>query len=223
MHPLGTIGGMKYTMSKEALSKLALIRGAVDGRYSVKKAAERLKLSERRVKQLKKAFKEQGESAFVHGNSGRHPANYTDEQLRNHSIALKKSSRYGDTNFTHFRELLAEREGIRISYTALRGILKRAGITSKRKHRAEGRRFRRRSRRSAFGEMLQADASSHQWFAGGKRCAPHGFIGDAAGRITGLYFCQNECLMGYLEAMRQTLAQSAFRLNCTRIKREYSS
>ena len=197
-------------MSKEALGKLALIQGAVEGRYTVKEASLRLGLGTRRVKQLKKAFREQGESAVIHGNSGRHPANSTDGAVRDQIIALKKSNAYSETNFAHFKELLAEREGIQISYTALCGILKHAGIPSKRKHRAEGRRFRRRKRRSAFGEMLQADASSYDWFGTGRRSALHGFIDDATGQITGLYFCQNECLRtivrwGYLEALRQTL------------------
>jgi hypothetical protein len=53
--------------------------------------------------------------------------------------------------------------------------------------------------------MLQSNASSHDWFETGRRCALHGFIDDATGKLTGLYFCQNECLMGYLEVLRQTL------------------
>jgi transposase len=196
---------MKYIMSKETLGKLVLIQGAVEGRYTVTEVARRLNLSTRRVKQIKKAFREQGETAVIHGNSSRHPANYTDEELRAKIITFKKSDIYSETNFTHFMELLAEREGIQISYTALCSILKGAGITSKRKHRSGGRRFRRRKRREAFGEMLQAEASPYDWFGDGKRYVLHGFIDDATGRITGLYFCQNECLMGYLEVLRQTL------------------
>ena len=196
---------MKYIMSKEALGKYALIKGAVEGRYTVSEVARRLDVSERRIKQLKKAYKDQGESAFIHGNSGRHPANYTDETIREKIISLKKSDDYSGTNFTHFRELLCEREAIQVSYTALCGILKSAGIRSKKKHRTAGKRFRRRNRRSAFGEMLQADASSYDWFADGQRYSLHGFIDDSTGKITGLYFCKNECLMGYLEVLRQTL------------------
>ncbi|MDR0474606.1 MAG: hypothetical protein LBH43_13160 [Treponema sp.] len=45
---------MKYIMSKETLGKLALIQGAVEGRYTVTEVARRLNLSTRRVKQLKK-------------------------------------------------------------------------------------------------------------------------------------------------------------------------
>jgi len=194
-------------MSKKALKKLALIQGAVEGRYTVREVAQRLGLSERRVKQLKKAFRMRGEEACIHGNSHRHPVNYTDDTLRAHIVALKKSFAYSETNFAHYRELLAERESIQISYSALCGILKNAGIQSKRKHRTGGKHFKRRNRRRAFGELLQADASSYDWFGNGQRCSLHGFIDDATGQITGLFFCQNECLMGYLEVLRHTLTQ----------------
>jgi transposase len=186
-------------MSKETLAKLTVIQGAVEGHYTVKEAAHKLSLSTRRIKQLKRAFRK-------HGNSFRHPVNYTDEKLRERIVGLKKSAIYSEANFTHFQELLAEHENIQISYAALSRVLKGAGITSKRSRRAGGKRYKRRDRRAAFGEMLQADATSYDWFGAGQRCALHGSIDDATGRITDLYFCQNECLMGYLEVLRQTLA-----------------
>ena len=136
--PLTKIGGMKYIMSKEAAGKLAVIQGAVEGKYTVMEAARKLNLGTRRIKQLKKAFKDQGINALIHGNSGRHPGNYTDESLREKIITLKKSGLYSGTNFTHFKELLQERESIK------------AGIVSKRKRKTEGRRYRRRNRRSAL-------------------------------------------------------------------------
>jgi len=98
---------MKYTMSEQALWKLALIKAAVEGKYTVNEVARKLSLGARRVKQLKKAFREHGASAVIHGNSGRHPANYTDQTLREKIIALKKSDNYNQTNFTHFKELRA--------------------------------------------------------------------------------------------------------------------
>ncbi|MDR1030295.1 MAG: helix-turn-helix domain-containing protein, partial [Treponema sp.] len=68
-------------MSKTELGKLAIIQGAVEGVYTVKEAALRLHLGERRIKQLKKEFRLHGEGAVIHGNAGKHPANYTDETL----------------------------------------------------------------------------------------------------------------------------------------------
>ena len=53
--------------------------------------------------------------------------------------------------------------------------------------------------------MLQADGTPFDWFGNGKKYSLHGFIDDATGKITGLYMCKNECLLGYLEVLRQTL------------------
>jgi hypothetical protein len=65
--------------------------------------------------------------------------------------------------------------------------------------------FRRRKRRDSNGELLQIDATSYDWFDTGESLALHGFIDDAEGKITGLYMCKNECLMGYLEVLRAAL------------------
>jgi hypothetical protein len=64
---------MKYTMSKDELGKLTVIQGAVEGLYTVKEATRRLHLSGRRIKQLKKEFREQGAGAVIHGNAGSTP------------------------------------------------------------------------------------------------------------------------------------------------------
>jgi transposase len=138
---------MKYMMSAGELEKLSLIKGAIDGVYTVREAAKRLKLSGRHIKRLKRRVREEGDGAVIHGNSGKHPANYTDEELRSSIIALKKTALYEGANFTYFRELLEERENISISYAALCRILKGAGMMPKRKHRDSGKTFARRKRR----------------------------------------------------------------------------
>lgn len=194
-------------MNQKDMARLALIQGAIDGKYTVAETARKLGLCVRRVKQLKRAVRLNGPQAVIHGNAGRHPANYTDEALRERIIALKGTDDYREANFTHYRELLAEREGIEISYTNLCGVLKKAGIESKRKHRTDGRQFTRRKRKEKPGELLQADATSFDWFGRGTRAALHGFIDDATGKITALYLCENECLMGYLEVLRTTLRE----------------
>ena len=194
-------------MREKEAERYALINEALrEGTYTVKYLAKRLGVSERRVKQLKKGVKERGVEAVIHGNSGRHPANYTAGALREQIIRLKKSERYSSFNYTYFQEMLEEREGIKVSYSTVRTILNGAGLRSKRKHTGE-KRFRRRPRREHFGEMLQADATPYDWFGSGKRSGLHGFIDDGTGKITGLYLCENECLAGYLEVLRQTLTR----------------
>jgi transposase len=139
---------MKYTMSRKELARLTVIQGTIEGVYTVSEAAKRLHLSERRIKQLKQKVRDQGEGAVIHGNSGKHPANYKDDELRSRIIKLKKSREYTDTNFTHFKELLEERENIRVSYGTVSSILKGAGIESKKRHRGGGKRFRKRRRKN---------------------------------------------------------------------------
>jgi hypothetical protein len=56
--PSYILGGMKYMMSTEELGKRSLIRGAIDGVYTVREAVKRLKLSERHVKRLKRRVRE---------------------------------------------------------------------------------------------------------------------------------------------------------------------
>jgi hypothetical protein len=112
-------------------------------------------------------------------------------------IAIKKSGGYAGTSFTRFREPHMKRENIETSCGALPAVLQNAGIKPKRARRG-GRRFKRRERRGREGEHLQAGASRYHWFGTGTRSALHGFIDDAAGKITALYFIWHECLMGYL-------------------------
>lgn len=47
-------------MSKKELLKHYVIKNAVDGQLTVNQAAERLNLSTRRIKQLKKEYREKG-------------------------------------------------------------------------------------------------------------------------------------------------------------------
>ena len=79
-----------------------------------------------------------------------------------------------------------------------------AGIKSPKKHR-KTKLHHRRKRKECEGMMLQADGTPFDWFEDGNQYSIHGFIDDATGKITGLYMCKNECLLGYLEVLRQTL------------------
>ena len=56
---------------------------------------------------------------------------------------------------------------------------------------------------SGLGELIQIDASPHDWFEGrGPRCALIVFIDDATGRLTALQFAPCETTRAYLRALR---------------------
>ena len=64
-------GRMKYQMSQKESLKLEVIQYACQGLLTVEQAARRLGLSARRIKQLKKGFRERGVEAVIHGNANR--------------------------------------------------------------------------------------------------------------------------------------------------------
>lgn len=186
------------------LKRAVLIEACINGDCTVKQVATILGLSERRVKQIKREVKENGVQSIQHGNRGRKPKNTISDETRKKILELRNSYQYEMSNFKHFQELLKERENIDISYSALYNILKNAGIKSPKKHR-KTKLHHRRKRKECEGMMLQADGTPFDWFNTGDKYSLHGFIDDATGKITGLYMCKNECLLGYLEVLRQTL------------------
>jgi len=191
-------------LKQKDLKRATLIEACIKGKCTVKQVALALGISERRVKQIKKEVKENGIKSIQHGNRGRKPKNTISDETINKILELRHSYEYELSNFKHFQELLKEHENINISYSALYHILKNAGIKSPKKHR-KSKLHHRRKRKEAEGMMLQADATPFDWFENGEHYSLHGFIDDATGKITGLYMCKNECLLGYLEVLRQTI------------------
>lgn len=191
-------------LKQKDLKRATLIEACIKGQCTVKQVATALGLSERRVKQIKKEVKENGVRSIQHGNRGRKPKNTISDETRKRILELRSSYEYEISNFKHFQELLKERENIDISYSALYNILRNAGIKSPKKHR-KTKLHHRRKRKECEGMMLQADGTPFDWFGDGQKYSLHGFIDDATGKITGLYMCKNECLLGYLEVLRQTL------------------
>lgn len=194
-------------MSKEELSRHHFIKMAVEGDMTVAQAAQRLKLSVRRIQQLKKAFRTHGASAMIHGNARKPSPRRTDPALVQEILQLRKDKTLSQSNFTHFRELLQSLYNISVSLSTLRRILVSHGFQSPKTRRSKHVVHKTRERKPAFGIMLQADASPFDWLSDGSQLSLHGFIDDATGRVTGLYLCRNECLLGYLEATRLTLTE----------------
>ena len=70
--------------------------------------------------------------------------------------------------------------GLEIDHETLRRWLMVEGLWTRRRRRSKHRRWR--PRRKHFGELVQFDASSHDWFGHGERDALMGMIDDATGR-----------------------------------------
>ncbi len=187
----------------------SIIKKAIDGSITTRHAARKLGISRQYVNRLKKQYLANGIKAFNHGNKGKERAWKTDSCTKAKIIELY-SGKYSGFNFRHCHEKLTEVEGIGVSYKTLHSILGGAGFKSPKGHR-KGRKENlhpSRPRRQCFGELLQIDASLHNWF-GEKypKATLHGAIDDAAGTIMGLWFCKEETLKGYYEMMWQILTK----------------
>lgn len=193
----------KITMTRKQLKRHAVITQVIDGLITREKAAKLLELSVRQIDRIKKSYLQEGIESLIHKNTGRKPAHALDNKLKCEIVRLKENTPYSQANFKHFQELLELHHGIRISYSSLYTLLKKADMLSplKKKRRKK---HPRRQRMPYKGELLQIDATPFEWFGGNEKFALHAAIDDATGIITGAYFTHNECLHGYLEVMRQT-------------------
>lgn len=196
---------VRYLMNKKEELKAHIIKCCVDGNMTVKQAANRLGFSERYIKKLKARYKKYGVSSMLHGNCGRQPKRTLDIALKQKILDIRKQPEFDTVNVMHFKDILEEKYKIIVSYSFLYNFLKENNIKSPRKHR-KTKLHHRRNRRSKIGELLQIDATPHEFFIGdNNKYTLHGLIDDASGQITGLYMCKNECMQGYFEVIRQTL------------------
>jgi len=195
---------VRYLMTKKELVRVHVIKSLIEDKMTSRDAAEVLSLSERQIKRLKAGVKKDGEVFVIHKNRGRKPKHTIPGEIREKIVFLARN-KYKGVNYTHLAELLEERESITISQSSVSRILKAKGIKSPRKHRPP-KPHRTRERKPQEGLLLQMDASPYEWIPGIK-CSLHGAIDDARGNITGLYFCENECLNGYFEVKRQTILE----------------
>ena len=194
--------GNYYTMKE--IKKITVIQSVIEDKRTGKEASEVLGLSERQIWRLVAKIKQEGLDGIKHGNSKRIPKNKINPEIEEKIVSLKKSYKYEKANFLHFRDLLEERENIKISYSSLYNIMTRNGFVSKNKHK-DRIIHRRRKRKEYEGDLVQADGTPYAWFEDGVMYSIHGFIDDASGKILGLYMNKNECLLGYLEVLRYML------------------
>ena len=168
-------------------------------------AAQKIGISIRSVSDLKKRYKLFGESIFVRGNKGHPPYNLKYDKAYEERIIYLHDTYYKDTPYRAFWRCLRDIEHISIPYNSLRNICKRRGIKSCKEYKTHKKvKHESRLERPCSGELVQLDASRHDWYMNGSYTTLHGAIDDARHIVTGLYFCDNECRLGYNQVLYQT-------------------
>lgn len=200
---------MKNTVVQKHKAVLPIyVKGLYQHKYTLKQASESTGYTIQHLCRLKKKYAELGNKAFEHGNIGHVPPHKIDAKLRE-KIACLYSGQYSDVNFSYFQKCLQEFENINVSLQTVRNILAEYNLVSPESHKVKVKKevHRPRLRRYNEGDLMQVDGTPFAWFykfGDDKRYCLSGGIDDATGKITGLYFTENECLYGYLEVLRQT-------------------
>jgi len=191
-------------MTAKEQQRVHLLTRLLAGELTVPDVAQLAGLSERQVWRMKRAFLARGPAALVHANRGRPSPRRLDDALRARIVKLAAED-YDGANDSFLAELLAEREGIRVSRVMVRRILRAAGRPSARPRRAPKHRSRR-ERMPQAGLLLQLDGSRHDWLEGrGPWLTLVGAIDDATGAITAATFREQEDSAGYFAILDQTI------------------
>ncbi len=190
-------------MSKRELNRVEVLARLDEGRLDVPSAAQLMRVSERQVYRLLKAFKNGGAASLAHRHRGRRSNNRISLTIKDEVLALIRKN-YADFGPTLAAEQLAERHGIKLSRETLRSWMIDAGIWLPR---AERKRFHQpRHRREHVGELIQIDGSEHAWFEDrGPKCSLLVFIDDATSILMELMFVTSESTFSYFDALERYL------------------
>jgi transposase len=225
---------VELTMNEQ--HKYEVIKSLAEQDGNKTRAAMKLGCSRATVYRLLKAYQDKGKGCFIHGNRGRKPAHTRSAEQRTKILDLYNSKYWDasyalfselllihegiDASPALVRNILmkeqilsplAHRKTRRRLRVQLMRIAKGAGKKSERRE-IESKvvaicdAHARRPRCKYFGEMLQMDASLHNWF-GADKATLHIAVDDASSRIVGAHFCEQETLAGYYEVFRQILVE----------------
>ena len=225
---------VELTMGED--KKYTTIKKLVETDGNKQRAAVELGCTVRHINRMIKGYKENGKEFFVHGNKGRKPAHTLEDETRQnildlyrtkyedanfthyselleeyenikvspstiHSILMEENIISPKATLKKRKNLAKKlREQLKIAKTKKEiTVLHNAIIAIEDSH-------PRRPRCAYFGEMLQMDASLHNWF-GTDKSQLHIAVDDATGNIVGAYFDNQETLNGYYHVLHQILTQ----------------
>jgi transposase len=180
-------------MSQKDLRRYDIIKEAIDSTLNSSEAAERLCVSARQVRRLKKRVKQQGARGVIHKNRGRTGNRRIPEAERKNIISLLHA-RYPDFGPTFASEKLEKEQGIIRDPKTIRQIMIDEGLWKPRTQKGKTNEHRQwRQPRSRYGEMVQFDGSYEYWFEDrAERCCLLLAIDDATGKVIHATFDTDE-------------------------------
>jgi transposase len=175
----------RITMSQRERDLLKIMAPVLQGKRTQAEAARLAQLSVRQVRRLQRKLEQQGDGALVHGLRGQ-PSNRRLDARQRQQILTTYRQRFADFGPTFACEKLAEM-GLDVSPDTLRRWLIAEGLWQRRRRREPHR--SRRPRRACFGELVQIDASIHEWLEGrGEAMVLVSMIDDATSRVLARFY-----------------------------------
>ncbi len=172
-------------MSQRERDVLEILHAVHSGQQTQVQAARLLGLSVRHVRRLLRKVQAGGDAPLVHGLRGK-PSNHRADPDHRQAVLDAYRARHADFGPTFACEKLAQ-EGLAIGPQTLRRWLIAEGLWQQKRRRDPHR--SRRPRRSCFGEMVQMDASIHDWLEGrGEAPVLIKMIDDATNRTLARFY-----------------------------------
>ena len=194
------------TMSNKEVTRLELMQRVEAKRLKQKKAAEMLRVSERHIRRLLRAYRQLGTEGLVSKRRGKPSNNQLKRALKQQAIDLIYSQ-YPDFGPTLAHEKLTEKHGLELSRETVRKLMIKEGLWKPKKVKKLDV-HQMRERRACLGELVQIDGSPHAWFEErGEKCNLLVFIDDATGRLMELYFTPGETTFSYFAATEQYISR----------------
>lgn len=193
----------RFEMGQRERDTLKVLQAVRDGQRTQVEAARLLKRSVRHVRRLLDKLERDGDQALVHGLRGQ-PSNHRHTSAFRRQVLKAYRQRYRDFGPTLAAEKLAAEELV-VGIETLRRWLLEEGLWERRRQRDPHR--TRRPRRLCFGELIQMDASIHDWLeARGETLVLIAMIDDATNRIMAQFY-PHSTVEAHMDLLGQWLRQ----------------
>lgn len=171
-------------LTEEEKQKYEIIKSTIEGDYTNTEAAERLGLSVRQIRRLRRKVETYGIEGIRHGLKGSHSHRKTDTKQERNVVAFLKKKDHRDFGPTFATEKLEELEGIILGVDTVRRIMIDSGLWKSRQQRIKQPHRQWREPMARYGELIQYDGSYHDWNEDGTEECLLQAIDDATGRVT---------------------------------------
>lgn len=152
----------RIPMSQKERDVLKIMHAVLAGERTQAEAARLLKISVRQARRIQRKLEAGGDEALIHGLRGQ-PSNHRLDAALRQAVLRAYRRNYTDFGPTFASEKLAE-QGLVVCPQTLRRWLLEEGLWERQRRRDPHR--SRRPRRACFGELVQMDASIHDWLEG---------------------------------------------------------